>query len=203
MGIDHIDAQDGARFLERDFNQCFQQMRHYDGQIIDIVKFALTAYATLAGAALAFYKYGIDKCLDYRFPAIAVLIVGLLLGFILLVLVIRNRVYFVLVTRYVNEHRGFFLRDNPLGFPNMTRMYTNAKQPPYFDRWSSQLILLYGLALLNSGLIGVILYIFVGSLKYYMFAYGVLFFIVQLVFTYAYLQFCEGKTASKAVFGKE
>jgi hypothetical protein len=42
---------EGAKFLERDFNQCFQQMRHYQAHIPDICKFALTAYTAVIGAA--------------------------------------------------------------------------------------------------------------------------------------------------------
>ncbi len=200
------EQKETAKFLDRDFNQCFQQMRHYDGQIVDIVKFALTAYATISGAALAFYKYGLDKATDYRAPALAVLIVGLLLGITLLALVTRNRAYFVLVTRYVNEHREFFLRDKPLGFENLTRMYTNRLQPPYFNWRSSQALLLYSLALLNSGLLGLALYIASGSSTcnpWVPFAGGVGLLLLQLVAAITYLRSREGKTASKAVFGKE
>mgnify|MGYP001603832446 CR=1 FL=1 len=31
--------KEALKFLERDFNQSFQQMRHYDAQIFDILKF--------------------------------------------------------------------------------------------------------------------------------------------------------------------
>src|SRR5438477_10919246 len=97
-------AREGARFLERDFNQCFQQMRHYDGQILDICKFAFTAYTAAFGAALTVYKYGIDKGIDYTSPAIAILSVALFLGFCMMALATRNRGYYVLVARYINEH---------------------------------------------------------------------------------------------------
>src|SRR5438874_219365 len=99
-----------AKFLDRDFNQCFQQMRHYDGQILDICKFAFTGYIAVAGVALALYKYGDDKGIDYSGPAVAILSLAVLFGLLFLGLVVRNRVYFVLVTRYINEHRRFFLK---------------------------------------------------------------------------------------------
>ena len=34
--------KESLKFLERDFNQCFMQMRHYDSQIFDILKFMFT-----------------------------------------------------------------------------------------------------------------------------------------------------------------
>src|SRR5713101_4326952 len=87
--------KEAAKFLDRDFNQCFQQMRYYDGQIIDICKFAFTGYTAIVGAALSLYKYGSDKGSDFRSPAVAMLAIGLLLGLCLLALMARNRVYFV------------------------------------------------------------------------------------------------------------
>ncbi len=195
-----------ATFLERDFNQCFEQMRHYDGQIIEIVKFALTAYSAIAGAALAIYKYGLDKSADYRPPALAIVAVGLLLGITLLALVTRNRTYFVLVTRYINEHREFFLKAKPLGFPNATRMYTNPAQPPYFNWRSSQELLLYSLALLNSGLLGLGLYFLFdkSSQKWCVVGIGTAaLLVIQVSIAIAYLLSREGKSAAKAVFGHE
>lgn len=145
-----------AKFLERDFNQCFQQARHYDGQILDICKFAFTAYTAITGASLALYKYGKDKDIDidYRLPAGSLLLVGFLIGICLLALVVRNRVYFVLVTRYVNEHRKHFLDAEPLTLKINTRIYRNPMQPSYFNWHSSQSLLLYVLAILNSVLLG-------------------------------------------------
>ena len=49
--------REALKFLERDFNQCFQQMRHYDSQIFDILKFMFTAYTVLIGVALGLYQF--------------------------------------------------------------------------------------------------------------------------------------------------
>ncbi|MGA7741098.1 MAG: hypothetical protein WCE40_04600 [Polyangia bacterium] len=198
--------EDGAKFLDRDFNQCFNQMRHHDSQILEIVKFALTAYAALVGAALAFYKYGLDKGADYRSPGVAISIVGLMLGIALLALVIRNRAYFVLVARYINEHRAFFLKDRPLGFANVTRMYTNPSQPQYFNWRSSQALLCYSLAILNSGLLGLVVYFIFDKSQHRWWMVGiggVLLLGAQLGPAIAYLKSREGKSASEAVFGRE
>jgi hypothetical protein len=144
-----------AKFLDRDFNQCFQQMRYYDGQIVDICKFAFTSYIAVAGGALALYKYGMEKNINYTLPAVAVLCLVAVFGFILLGLVVRNRVYFVLMARYLNEHRAFFLKDKPLEFANKSHMFTDYMEPPYLRWLSSQLWVIYSIVLLNATMIGI------------------------------------------------
>src|SRR5258706_12312959 len=128
---DHALTEEAIKFLDRDFNQCFTQMRHYDDQLWDICKFAFTGYSAVVTPAVGLFQYSRDKGANLEPAAIALLMVSLLLGLFLFALTIRNRVYFVFVTRYINEHRGFFLKGQPLGFANRTRMYTNPKHPPF------------------------------------------------------------------------
>jgi hypothetical protein len=198
--------KEAAKFLDRDFNQCFQQMRYYDGQIIDICKFALTGYTAIVGASLSLYKYGIDKGSDFRPPAVAMLAIGLLLGMCLLALLARNRVYFVIVTRYVNEHRELFLAQKPLGFENKTRMYTNPSQPPFFDWRSSQTLLLYALALLNSGLLAIAVYLIrvnAACRWTLVIVLSALFLAAELASAVFYLVSRAKKSPSAAVFGRD
>lgn len=68
------EIQGGLKFLERDFNQCFQQMRHHDTQIFDILKFMFTAYTVLIGAALGIFKANLQ--VDFTIPIIISLING-------------------------------------------------------------------------------------------------------------------------------
>lgn len=56
--------KESLRFLERDFNQCFQQMRHYDGQIFEITKFVLLSYSGLIGVALGLYQFSLKERVD-------------------------------------------------------------------------------------------------------------------------------------------
>lgn len=200
------EEKETAKFLERDFNQCFQQMRHYDGQIIEIVKFAVTSYAAIAGGALALYKYGLEKKIDFSAPALLLVAVGFLFGVTLLALVVRNRTYFVLVTRYLNEHRAFFLVGKPLGFKNAVRMYTNHSQPPYFNWRSSQTLLLNALAVLNASLVGLGGYLLAEPAAYRWCIVVVLVatsFLAQLIIAIKHLRSREGKSAGHAVFGKD
>ncbi len=93
-------------FFRAFFNQCFMQLRHYDSQIWNICRFAFTTYITVLGAALGLYQYSADKNLNLIPAAIGILVAGLILGVLLYSLVICNRAYYVLVCRYINEHRS-------------------------------------------------------------------------------------------------
>ncbi len=158
--IDPKQSDEGMKFLERDFNQCFEQMRQYDLQIIDLGKFAFTAYPVVVGAAVGIYKYGLDKGVDYSKVAGMIPLIAFFPGFFLLWHMVRTHVYAVRVTRYVNEHRSVFLALNPSFFPNMSGMYINPEEPPYYSPYSSQLYFMCILAILNAFLLGVAAYLF-------------------------------------------
>lgn len=190
-------VKEALKFLERDFNQCFQQMRHHDTQIFDILKFMFTAYTVLIGAALGLFKSNLQ--VNLTFPIVISLIIGLILGAFMFYLVLINRSYYVRVTRYINEQRKLFLSFKPLGFENISHMYTNAKQP-YFSRESTQIWLAYIIGTLNSTLLGVLLFITFDSYRYrwlIVIGGGLAFFSIQLVIVIKYLKSQESK--SKAV----
>jgi len=142
--------QAALNFLNSDFNQCFEQMRYYDNQIVSIFKFMFVAYTFLTGVVTSLYQYFVTKEMNLQLPAILTLSVALLLGIFIFAIILRNRVYFVRVARYLNEQRALFLEFHPLGFENNTHMYTRSDQPLYFNWWSSQSWLIYIVACLNS-----------------------------------------------------
>ena len=97
MGMEDSEA---AKFLERDFNQCFAQLRHYDSQIWNVCRFAFTAYIAILGAATGMYRYSRDSSgtnFDLISVAMVVLGAGFVLGLLLYGLVICNRAYYALV----------------------------------------------------------------------------------------------------------
>jgi hypothetical protein len=115
-------------------------------------------------------------------------------------------VYFVFVTRYINEHRRLFLSSHPLGFLNESGLYTNPKQPPFFDWKSSQMWLAYLIALLNSILITFMFFskkMEYSSIGYYPFVLLFSVFLIQIAIAAIYLKSRENKNASEAVFPKE
>lgn len=148
-----------ATFLERDFIQCFVQLRHYDTQIWNVFRFAFTIDIGVLGVATSVHATA--PGVGAQFVPVARLIVtmSIVLGVILYSLVIRNRVYFVRVCRYINEHRAFFLRGQPIGFPNVTGMYVDPKAPRYHDLSSWQLWISYGIASLNGLLVATLAYL--------------------------------------------
>lgn len=187
--------KEALEFLERDFNQCFQQMRHYDSQIFDILKFMFTAYTALIGVALGLYQFGLKEKMYLILPAVAALIIGLVLGALMFYLVLINRSYYVRVARYINEQRELFLALKPLGFENVSRMYTNPKQS-YFNLESAQIWLSYIIAALNSTLLGVLLFIIFASYCYrWLIVSGssLAFLSIQLVIAINYLKSQENK----------
>ncbi len=151
--------KEALKFLERDFNQCFQQMRHYDAQIFDIIKFMFTTYAALFGIALGLYQYQVQGRASLSLPIIVVLGVGLVTGMFLFGLALRNRVYYVKVARYINEQRDLFFKHAPFGFSNTSGMYTSPTQPSYLNLRSSHGWFASVLAFLNSTLAGILLYV--------------------------------------------
>jgi len=202
-----FDMGEASRFLERDFNQCFEQMRYYDNQQWQICKFAFTDYTAAIGAAVGLYQLSLDRQMNLVTAALAILAVAAVLGIFLLALTVRNRVYYVLVTRYVNEHRQHFLEQKPLGFQNQTRMYTNPAQPPYFNWRSSQAWFLYTISFLNSVLAGLLAFVICRLTGCAQWPWGIAtFFIalaIQLIASIVYLFSREGKSAAGAVLGRE
>jgi len=204
----NISAQEkmALKFLERDFNQCFEQMRHYDSQIFNILKFLFTGYTFLIGIVLTLYQLSFTEGIDLCLPIIIVLSIGLIIGIFMFAVVIRSRVYFIKVTRYINEHREFFLKFKPMGFKNKSSMYTSPLSPPYFNWKSSQSWYVYVISFLNSTILGILLFILTSSSlhKWFFVIIGsTVFFIVQLIIVISYLKSRERKAASEAGFRTE
>lgn len=199
-------TQEAAKFLDRDFNQCFTQLRHYDAQLWDICKFAFTGYSAVLALSVGLFEYSRDHDANLVPSAMALLLVSLLLGLFLFALAVRNRVYFVFVTRYINEHRQFFLSAKPFGFSNSSGMYTNPKQPPFFNWRSSQAWLCYIVASLNAVLGGSVVRMGVRARADVWVLTASTFaamFVVQVWLAVWYLNTRENKGASKAVFGRD
>jgi hypothetical protein len=189
--------KESLKFFERDFNQCFHQMRYYDSQIFDILKFIFAAYSALIGVSLGLYQFGLKESRDFTLPTTAALLIGLILGFFMLALVIRNRAYFVQVARYINEQRGYFFQHKPPEFRNESRMYTDCSRPRFLNWRSSQLFLAYIIATLNSTLCGVLLFISL-PVQWKWWAVGIasiVLLILQLGVALTYLRMREKKSS--------
>ena len=201
-----IEDSEAAKFLERDFNQCFMQLRHYDSQIWNICRFAFTAYIAILGTVLGLYQYSVDKSLNLIPAAIGVLGAGLILGVLLYSLVICNRAYYVLVCRYINEHRKLFLEAKPFGFENISGMYVNSAIPRYFNWRSWQSWLSYIIALLNALFAALLIFYFLDGCSWcwtLTVTIGIITALIQIGSGINYLKSREDKRGSKRVSGKE
>ena len=133
--------------------------------------------------------------------AIAVLGVGVLIGVFLLLLVLRNRVYTVNMTRYINKHRQFFLQAKPLGFET-TRIYMDPAKPPFFSwasshTWASNMI-----ATLNALLAATFVFLSLSSSQFlWSMVTFLVFLVIQVVLAILYLRTRENKSASQTLWG--
>ena len=119
-------------------------------------------------------------------------------------LIIRNRLYFVVVCRYINEHRALFLASQPLGFTNSSGMYVDSSKPLYFDWLSWQSFLAYITALLNAVLIGMLIAFALDGHAWRWWLGGTLglcSWLFQVGLGIAYLRSREKMAGSDAVFG--
>lgn len=197
-------AQESIKFLERDFNQCFEQMRHYNSQISNMCKFIWTAYTVLFTFIIGCHKHALDNPLyasEMRMACTGGLIVALAFGLCLYGIIVRNRIYFVLMARYINEHRGFFLSTQPLGFRNNSGNYDEWKSVPYFNPMSSQSFFMYITCFFNGIITGILSYHLLG--KYTCLSanlvIGVASFCLLLILTIGYLKSKDNKKAHEAV----
>ncbi len=192
------------KFLERDFTQCFGYLKHYDQQMWLVSKFTFTAYASLLGVSLGIYKYAADKNVDLTLAVTAALATGTFVGVFMFGLLVRNRVYFVTIARYINAHRQHFLSLDRSVAAFASGFYDNPEYPRYFNLLSTHAILSYVVGILNSILVlTVILLNFHSQKQIVVMAIGIpiLVFLFHVIPASVYLWSREKKTAASAVFG--
>lgn len=208
-----VDSE-AVSFLARDFNETVAQMRHYDLLTWEITKFSFVELLVGFGAAWAVYAFAVGQnslpILKTQWPLVvaAILIIGYLFSLLTAFMIVRSRLYYVLATRYVNEHRHFFLSRVPLGFPNASGFYTDFSRPQAYDPLSTQLVSVYVIALTGSTSLAVAVGVFASfmqaSQQITVVAAGVALLLsaaLIIVCSIAYLKRKSGKTANEAVFG--
>lgn len=192
------------RFLERDFDQCFSEKRRYEDAAWDVTKFTFTAYSAILGVAIGTRQFSVTSTVDLTPVAVGLLAVGVLIGVFALLMVVRNRVYFVLVTRYINEQRRFFLAEQPLGFQNEASLFTDPRQPPFFSWGSTQSWAALLIATLNSLMAAVLVFILLAGHPYAVLGAvvaGLAIEVGQSMSAVLYLKSRENKTAEQAAYG--
>lgn len=135
--------------LKTDFQQCFEQMRHYDSIFWSTVKFMFTGYAavfTATGGLL-----GLKLSSGIAWTGITILLFfAAFAGSLLLLVLLRNRIYYVRVARFVNEIRQAYINQKAMGVRNIARLYTDPRSPKAMNPMSTQLIITYFMVICNS-----------------------------------------------------
>jgi hypothetical protein len=152
-------------FLKHDFDQSYQQLRHYDSLNWDITKFSFLELLVGIAAVWAIYGFAKDSdnsgtyvAINYKWIIPSILGICYVFSLLASFLISRNRVYFAKVARYINEHRKFAFESKPIGFKNVSKFYTSPDFPYAFDTWSTQLVCLYVLQFVSAFLFGALVY---------------------------------------------
>jgi len=155
----------GNELLSHDFDQSYQQLRHYDSLNWDITKFSFIELLLKITAVWAIYGFAKDSdnvntlvAINYQWLIPSIFGVSYIFSLLASFLISRNRVYYAKTARYINEHRKLALKHKPFGFENATRFYTNTNFPPAFDKWSTQLVCFYVIQLVSAFMFGAMIY---------------------------------------------
>jgi hypothetical protein len=133
--------------LNSDFQQCFEQMRHYDDAFQNGLQFTYTGAIAIAGFSGTLLQI---KGADSLKTVALVLFCSWLAGVFVVMSLAKNRVYFAKAARYVNQVRDFYLRNRPEEFEDHTKMYRNWRSPAVFDPGSTQTLQIYLASALDS-----------------------------------------------------
>ena len=138
--------------MVNDFQQCMYMVRHYDSVNWDLTKFAFGQIMIVLGACwtiMVHEKEKTETLLQVFDDGITHYILGVILLFsalfdyLSLAAILRNRSYFVKTSKYLNEYRRLALKDNPYGFQNECKMWTNPTFPKLMDWKSTQILCVY------------------------------------------------------------
>lgn len=130
--------------LQSDFEQCFEQMRHYDDVFQNSLQFVYTGVVAVPGASGTLFSIWGTKTSNLATLSV-ILLFSWLAGIVVVTELAKNRVYFARVARYVNEIRRLYLVKSQAGIKNEAKMFTDPTFPHVLD-WGSTQTFQIGLA---------------------------------------------------------
>jgi hypothetical protein len=138
-----------AKFLDTEYSECFDQIRHYESIADSYLKYATAGYPVIVGGISALYTI-LD--VDYRNIVVsALLLLTFFAGTAVLALLLTNRSYYVVVARQINAIRHYFLRNtNELDFIKYNRAYLDSDKPCAYNPNSTSTRLFDIVSILNS-----------------------------------------------------
>lgn len=138
-------AEVAKELLVTDFQQALYLHRHYDEMNLKLTNFAFGQVLVSIGACwtllYAMTTNPKSNLLSYGVPwgIFGILILSAAFSLMSIMLICKNRRYFVKVCRYMNELRDFAIRNNDFKFANISGMWTNPSLPRVRDWASTQL----------------------------------------------------------------
>lgn len=193
-------------FLPLEYQSCFEEMRYYDTRQWEILKYLSTLAATAAGAQFAVYKLVKEPTAGFFATQSFLSFVVFAGSFLLYLMMLQNRIYFVYVTRQVNAVRKHMLNAHDKDFRKDNQMYTSVDFPA-FKGFSIHTMQLTGATVISSLFAGASIY---GLLRFsgYPSCLPVSFLAMVLVLAIEwtggalYLRSEKGKTADAFLHGK-
>ncbi|KNZ68181.1 hypothetical protein Tfer_3283 [Thermincola ferriacetica] len=200
--------QEASEFLITEYNQSFEQMRHYHSTQNSLITFSLTGYIAVFTATFALYQSKSGGSIKYLF-ILLIFLLSFIVGLTILTAFVRNRIYFTIVAQQVNSIRNYFLCNSTLDFILYNKGYLRHDRPRNFNPISPYSIYIYVISLFNSSLLssGIILlthFIFqlaVGSSIIWGIVFGFVSFTIQLYMTIKCFKNKDKQRADDAVWG--
>lgn len=147
--VDYNKKEDVAKqLLITDFQQALYLHRHYDEMNMKLTNFAFGQVLVSVGACwtLLYAKWINKNIFLQKYTLWGVFLILLLSAAFLLMsmlLIGKNRTYFVKICRYINELRDYAIINNGVEFMNKSKMWHNPTFPNVKDRGSTQMICFY------------------------------------------------------------
>lgn len=155
MEADQVERKAGQpmtlehELLKTDFQQCFEQMRYYDSIFWSTVKFMVTGYAVVFTATGGLLGLKLSSGIAWTGITVLLFFTGFA-GTLLLLVLLRSRMYYLRVARFVNEVRQAYINQKVMGVQNIAGLYTDPRSPKAMNPTSTQLITTYFTAICNS-----------------------------------------------------
>jgi hypothetical protein len=193
-----INSENSMAFLLKEYSENYTHMRHYDNLSYSFIKFTFTFDLAVLSAVVAMFNYfKSDKDLIIL-PLGYLLLFGFCIGVLFLALAVRNRAYFVPVTRQVNRIRNFFKDNISIGF-DFGDMYINPNYPSYFNVISTYSLTFYLISFLNAILLSLGVSCFTEKTVKFNLWIFIVAIAIQIISIVIYLKSKEGKTADQAI----
>lgn len=144
-----LNKDDLVEFLRKEYTECFNQIRHYDGVANKYFTCVAAGYPIIIGGISALYDVLSD---DYnRVVVSAMLLLTFFVGLAILGLLLTNRSNYAVVSRQINAIRHYFLKNtDDLNFLKYNRAHLDPDKPDAYSPRSTSIRFFDIIAILNS-----------------------------------------------------